>query len=112
MKNRRLVTLSLAVLMIFTFIVLTLLLKIYDVEKCGPNDSSVGFASFNSYIHNLTGVNLDLYLVTDWLGLVPIFIALFFAALGLIQWIYRKSIALVDRNIVALGSFYLIVILL
>ena len=78
-----------------------------DVKAIGPLGSSVGFAAVNSFIHDLTGVHITLYVITDWLGLVPVCFALGFALLGLMQWISRKSILKVDRSILALGVFYI-----
>jgi undecaprenyl-diphosphatase len=69
----------------------------------------VGFATLNGYVHNLTGVNMSLYVVTDWFGLVPIGVAFGFAVLGLVQWIKRKSLLKVDRSILTLGGFYIVV---
>jgi undecaprenyl-diphosphatase len=63
----------------------------------------------NGYFHNLTGVNMSLYVITDWLGLVPIGVAFGFAVLGLVQWIKRKSLLKVDRSILSLGGFYIVV---
>lgn len=53
---------------------------------------------------------MTLYTITDWLGLVPVFFALGFAILGLVQWIRRKHICKVDANLLILGGFYLAVI--
>ena len=94
--------------LLFTFVIWTLLLLIVDVGSVGPMGSSVGFARFNIYFHSLTGVNMHLYTLTDWLGLVPIGTALFFAVLGLCEWIKRKSILKVDRSILILGAFYIV----
>ena len=91
------------------FILWTLLIKFVDVKAIGPNTSSIGFATLNRLFHNLTGVNLTLYTITDWLGLVPIFICFGFAILGLIEWIKQKSILKVDLNLLLLGGFYFIV---
>jgi len=55
-------------------------------------------------------LHLLLYTITDWLGLVPIGTAFCFAILGLVQWVMRKSLLKVDKSILALGVFYLIVI--
>ena len=60
--------------------------------------------------HALTGVHWTLYILTDWLGLVPIGIAFGFAILGLVQLIRRKSLLKVDRDILILGSFYIVVL--
>ena len=96
--------------LLVSFALWTVLVCFVDVREIGPNESSVGFATLNGYIHELTGVNRFLYTVTDWLGLVPIAVGLGFAMLGLVQWIKRKSVFRVDRSILALGGFYIVVI--
>ena len=92
------------------FVLWTVLVSYVDVRAIGQNASSVGFATLNGYVHNLTGVNMFLYTITDWLGLVPIGAAFGFAVLGLVQWVGRKSLFKVDRSILALGGFYIIVL--
>lgn len=96
--------------LICAFVLWTILICFVDVSAIGPNGSRVGFATLNKAIHNLTGVNMTLYVITDWLGLVPIFTAFCFTVLGLIQLIKRKSILKVDRSIISLGVFYIAVI--
>jgi len=91
------------------FVLWTVLVCFIDVRAIGPRESSVGFATLNGYVHNLTGVNMSLYVITDWLGLVPIVVAFGFAVLGLVQWIQRKSLLKVDRSILTLGGFYVVV---
>ena len=91
------------------FVLWTVLVCFIDVRAIGPRESSVGFATLNGYVHNLTGVNMSLYVVTDWLGLVPIGVAFGFAVLGLVQWIKRKSLLKVDQSILTLGGFYIVV---
>ena len=92
------------------FVLWTLLLRLVDVRAIGPKGSSVGFSALNGFIHEKIGVNMYLYNITDWLGLVPIGVAFGFAILGLIQLIKRKSLLRVDRSILALGVFYIIVV--
>ena len=92
-----------------TFVLWTVFVCFIDVRAIGPRESSVGFATLNGYVHNLTGVNMYLYVITDWLGLVPIGIAHGFSVLGLIQWIKRKSLLKVDPSLLALGGFYIVV---
>ena len=106
-KNSRLVWIGVCLLAVF--VLWTMLICFVDVQAIGPQESSVGFATMNGYFHNLTGVNMSLYVITDWLGLVPIGTALGFAGLGLVQWIKRKSILKVDRSILVLGVFYIVV---
>ena len=70
----------------------------------------MGFAAINGAFHALTGVHWALYTLTDWLGLVPIGIAFGFAVLGLVQLLRRKSLLRVDRDILMLGGFYIVVL--
>ena len=95
--------------MLAAFALWTMLIQRIDVQPIGPRDSSVGFAAFNGFFHNLTGVHMTLYVITDWLGLVPVAFGMVFGAIGLAQWIKRKSIKRVDPSILALGGFYIVV---
>ena len=106
-KNRRLFLVGVS--LFAAFVLWTVLVCFVDVRAIGPQESSVGFATLNGYIHDLTGVNMRLYVITDWLGLVPIGVAFGFAVLGLVQWIKRKSLLKVDRSILTLGGFYIVV---
>jgi len=106
-KNSRLFWVGVGLL--WVFVLWTVLIRFVDVEAIGPRQSSVGFATLNGYIHNLTGVNMSLYIITDWLGLVPIGVAFGFAVLGIVQCIKRKSLLKVDRSILTLGGFYIVV---
>ena len=110
MKKEAKFRLFFAVSTLTAFAVWTLLVSIIDVKAIGPNGSSVGFAALNAFVHRITGVNMNLYSITDWLGLVPIFVCISFAIFGLIQWIKRKKIKKVDYSIFVLGGFYVIVI--
>lgn len=92
------------------FLLCTVFLGVVDIREIGPRGSSVGVAEINGLFHKLTGVHMALYTVTDWLGLVPIFVAFGFAVLGLVQWIVRRKITLVDHSILVLGGFYILVI--
>ena len=92
------------------FVLWTVAICFLDVRAIGPQGSSVGFASINGFVHNLTGAHWGLYYITDWLGLVPIFVCMGFSILGLIQWIKRKSICKVDYDILVLGGFYIVTI--
>lgn len=91
------------------FVLWTLAVLTVDVRPVGPNGSAVGFSQLNGFVHTLTGVHWQLYTVTDWLGLVPIAVCFGFGVLGLVQWIRRKKITKVDRNILILGGYYMVV---
>ena len=90
------------------FALWTLAIRLIDVQAIGPQGSTVGFATLNGFVHNLTGVHIQLYTITDWLGLVPVAFGFGFAVLGLVQWIKRKSILKVDCSILILGGFYIV----
>ena len=96
---------------ILAFVLWTILIQTFDVKYIGINDTKVGFATINSLFHSLTGVNMTLYIITDWLGLVPVFICMVFGFIGLIQWIKRRNILKVDLDIIFLGIYYVIVVL-
>lgn len=92
------------------FALWTVLILFVDVQAVGPRGSKVGLATFNVWFHQLTGVHMDLYNVTDWLGLVPIAVCLCFGCLGLCQLIKRRSLFKVDADILLLGGYYILVI--
>ena len=110
MKRKTKTKLCAALLLLAAFVLWTALVRCVDVRAIGPLGTRVGFASLNAAFHGLTGTHEALYVITDWLGLVPIAAASGFAALGLAEWIKRRSLAKVDRSILVLGAFYLLVI--
>ncbi|MCR5076036.1 MAG: phosphoesterase PA-phosphatase, partial [Ruminococcus sp.] len=107
-KNKK--TLLAGLFMTALFILWTAMLRSVDVQPVGLNETDIGFASLNVWFHKLTGEHMLLYTITDWLGLVPIFICLIFAGIGLVQLVLRRSILKVDKNIILLGVYYTAVI--
>ena len=103
---------SLIIGSVFTiaFIVWTILIQTVDVQPVGQNRTDVGFATWNLWFHKLTGANMLLYTITDWLGLVPFFVCLIFAGMGFCQLLQRKNLFKVDADIIILGVYYVIVI--
>ena len=98
-------------ILLLAFILWTILIQTVDVQPVGVNGTNVGFAAVNTWFYRLTGVHMGIYTITDWLGLVPIAVCIGFGLLGLTQWIRRRSIAKVDRDILLLGGYYILVIL-
>lgn len=111
MKKNGKRTLATGISLILTFIIWTLLILTVDVQPLGQNGTSIGFATFNCWFHKLTGVHMGIYTITDWLGLVPIFVCMLFGCVGLVQLIKRRSLFKVDYDIIVLGIYYIVVIL-
>ena len=109
MKKENQRNFCIATCMLFAFFLWTATIQFIDVQTIGPQGSSVGFATLNGFVHNLTGVHMSLYTITDWLGLVPLAFVMGFALLGLVQWIKRKYLLKVDYSILVLGGFYIVV---
>ena len=109
MKKENQRNFCIAICMLLAFLLWTVAIQFVDVQAIGPQESSVGFATINQFVHNLTGVHMSLYTITDWLGLVPLVFVMGFALLGLIQWIKRKHLLKVDYSIFVLGGFYIVV---
>ena len=97
--------------LVLAFVLLTILIQTVDVKPVGVNGTNIGFAAVNTWFHRLTGVHMGLYTITDWLGLVPIGVCVGFGVLGLVQWVRRKRLFKVDRDILLLGAYYILVIL-
>lgn len=108
-KKRNFLISGILLLIAITF---TILVKVVDVKQIGVNNSSIGFATLNQFIFETTGVNIIWYHITDWLGLIPVFMAIVYVFIGLIQLIKRRSIFKVDKEIILLGLYYIIVIAL
>lgn len=88
------------------FCALILAVKLIDVRAIGPEGSSVGLGAINEAVHNLFGVHLEWYTITDYLGLAAIAVAACFALFGVYQLVTRKSLAKVDPDIYALAGCY------
>lgn len=98
-------------LILVIFIVWTGLVQSVDVKPIGANNTNIGFSTFNSWFHHLTGVHMIIYTMTDGLSVVPLFVCMGFGSMGLVQLIKRKSIFKVDKDLIILGIYYVIVII-
>lgn len=95
---------------VVVFAIWTTLVQIIDVQPFGVNGTDIGFATVNSRFHKLTGVHMTVYVLTDWLGLVPVFVCMLFGCIGFIQLVKRRSLVKVDYDILLLGIYYIVVI--
>ena len=86
-------------ILFIAFLVWTVCVCRVDKQEIGPNQSSVGLATMNVFFRDFIGNDMRLYILTDWLGLVPFGVAFSFAVFGLVQWIKRKKIWKVDGTL-------------
>lgn len=111
MKRNEKRILLLGISLVAAFIVWTAMVLLVDVKPLGQNGTNVGFATWNLWFHQLTGVHMMIYTITDWLGLVPVFVCMVFGMIGFLQLVQRKSLWKVDRDILVLGIYYIVIIL-
>ena len=110
MKKNGKKLLILGIMLLGMFVVWTWLIQCVDVQPAGQKGTEIGFATFNCWFHRMTGVHMAIYMITDWLGLVPIFVCIAFGGVGFVQLIKRKSLFKVDRDLAFLGIYYVVVI--
>ena len=111
MKRNEKRLLGVGSILIVAFAIWTILIQTVDVRPVGQNGTDIGFATFNCWFHELIGVHLPIYNLTDCLELLPLCICAFFGGLGFFQMIKRRSLVKVDQDILILGFYYLIVIM-
>ncbi len=99
-------------MLFLSFVIFTILVKTIDVKPIGPNSTSVGFSTLNGFMLNKIGVNMIFYQITEVLGLIPILIAALYGIKGIMQLVKRKSLFKVDSEIIILGIFYAITIII
>ena len=104
MKENGKKKLMLGSILTITFIIWTVLIQIIDVQPLGQNGTDIGFATVNCWFHQLTDSNMLLYTITDWMGLVPLFVCMIFAGIGFCLLI-RRSFFQVDSDILILGVY-------
>lgn len=111
--NKKSHALGIGLLFLILFLLFTLTVMFVDVQAIGPNNSEVGLASVNSTVRSLLGtdgVNELFYLMTKLLGYAALAIAALFCLFGLIQWISRRSLRKVDKELIFMYVFYVIVV--
>lgn len=109
MKKRNL---GISAIFFVAFVLWTVAVCLFDVKPVGPENSAVGFSALNAMFHSFTGEHLWLYDISDLLSIIPLLSVAGFAFLGLWQLIKRKSLLKVDKDIIALGVYYIVVIAL
>ena len=98
--------------LLLLFLIFTYAVNTIDVQGIGPGGSLVGLAGINGYARDLIGTSSLCYSVSEWLGYLSLLAAALFCLCGLIQWIGRRSLRKVDRELLWMYLFFVIVVLL
>ena len=78
------------------FILVIALVTCIDLAPIGPANTTVGLSHLNGAVHNLIGVHMIWYKITNYLGYLAILSGLVFAGIGCKQLVERKSLGQVD----------------
>ncbi len=109
-KSKRNIIIS--AILIAVAVMYTFLVQVVDVKAIGPQNSEVGFATINKAFADAIGDNMTLYKLTQYLGYISLLMVAIYGLTGLVELIKRKSLAKVDKEIIVLGVFYVIVLAL
>ena len=116
-KRRTFLPLVLALVLCLCFIGWTAAVAFVDVQAIGPEGSQVGLAAMNAWARRVTGVEEAeggmrpfWYKLTNGLGYVALIVALLFALLGLCQLVRRRGLGRMDRELLMLGLFYVLLL--
>lgn len=109
-KNKQKLLLIFTAIFAVLFVAFTLIAKYVDVQPIGPNESSVGLASVNGFVHNALPYNELWHKVTELSGYAIYLPPLFFALLFLVQFIRRKSFKKIDREL-KIAAIYIFAVL-
>ena len=111
MQNKNTTNIAATIILFVCFILFTIAVCKVDVAAIGPQGSSVGFAKLNGAIAKLFPFNNTFYKLTNYLGYFALLICVFFAAMGVLEFLKKKSLRKVDPKLIILGIFYVAVIL-
>ena len=107
MKKKNII---ISVVLTIVSIVYTLLVKYVDVSTIGPNNSEVGFSHINGFFSRTIGSNMFIYKVSELLGYIILLLVLIYGCIGLYQLIKRKNLLKVDKELIKLGCFYVLML--
>lgn len=106
-------TMTLAITSAIVTVLYTIMVAFFDKGAIGPDGTEVGFSHINKvFLDLLNGPNDLLYKISEILGYTSFLLAAFFAVIGLLQWIKRKSIKKIDSTIIAMGCLFVVLAIL
>lgn len=110
MKRKSYLYSILSVVLFLMFMLFTAFVSLFDVKPIGPQGTFVGLASINQAVLDMLGIHEAWYIITEWLGVTAILVAVGFACVGAWQLLTRRSIRKVDGSLLVLAGFYTLVI--
>lgn len=96
--------------LVVLFLMFTLAIMNVDVQAIGPQGSEAGFAFINGPVHDALPYNSFFYKLTTFLGYLALLAVLGYGALGMKQLIQRRSLKKVDRQLISLGAYFVLVL--
>ena len=108
--NKKKKNIIISACLIIVAIIFTILVKVIDVKTVGLQGTELGFSTINKFVFKTLGENKFWYQISEWVGLIPIFMAACYGMTGIMQLKRRKSLLKVDKEIIALGVFYVVVL--
>lgn len=104
-----------AILFVIT-IAYIFMVKTIDVKSIGPVNpetgvaSEVGFATMNDAVRNAVGESHTWYKITKYSGYLSLLLAAGYGLYGVVELFKKKSIFKVNKRIITLGAFYVVVL--
>lgn len=105
-KSRR--SLIMCIAFFAMFLAFTVVVKMVDVQQIGPQGTSVGLGTLNSFMAARASGNGIFEKITDYAGYLTLLGVLAWAFYGLIQWIKRKDIRKVDGDLLSAGGVFVL----
>lgn len=99
----------LCIILFMLSVIFTLLVVKFDVKSVGVNATKIGFSSLNILVFNKLGTSNTWYNITEILGYIALILVFMYGLYGVYDLIKKKSIFRVNRHIIILGIFYIIV---
>lgn len=98
-------------LLLLAFFLFTMAVINVDVQPIGPEGSSVGFAGINGQVQSMFPYSELFYKLTTYLGYLALLAVLGYGVLGVLQLIKRRSLKKVDGQLIALGLFFVVMLI-
>lgn len=99
----------LCIILFMLSIIFTLLVVKFDVKSVGVNATNIGFSSLNTFVFSKIGTSNIWYNITEVLGYIALVLVFIYGLYGAYDLIKKKCILKVNKDIIILGVFYIIV---